>query len=89
MGEAMNRGVDAGGSDAFRVRDVRDADAQRAACHGEQRCRRSALAAELGRGAGQAVGVRLQVRIGVRLHAELGDEQHQRQQMDDGTATLS
>ena len=39
--------------------------------------------------AGQAVGVGLQVGIGVRLHAELGDEQHQRQQMNDQAATTS
>jgi hypothetical protein len=89
VGEAMNRGVDAGGRTARRLRKMRHANAERAARHREQRCRRSALAAELGRGAGQAVGVRLQMRIGVRLHAELGDEQHQRQQMNDGTATPS
>ena len=71
VGEAMNRGVDAGGSSALRLSKVRHANAERAARHREQRRRRSALAAELGRGAGEAVGVGFQVRIGVRLHAEL------------------
>lgn len=69
----MDRGVDAGRSGALRLRQMRHANAERAARHGEERCGGSALAAELGRGAGQAVGIRFQVRIGVRLHAELGE----------------
>ena len=73
MGEAMNRGVDAGGSDVLCLRQMRHANAERPARHGEERCGGSALAAELSRGAGQAIGIGFQVRIGVRLHAELGD----------------
>jgi hypothetical protein len=68
----MTRGVDRGRSAAFRVRLMRHADAERATRHAEQRRRRSALAAELGRGAGEAVRIGLEVRVGVRLHAELG-----------------
>ena len=73
MGEAMNRRVDGGRRAALRLRQMRHANAERPARHGEQRRGRSALAAELGRGAGDAVGIGFQVRIGVRLHAELGE----------------
>jgi hypothetical protein len=73
VGEAMNRGVEAGGSDACRLRQMRHANAERPARHREERSGGSALAAELGGSAGQAVGVGLEMRIGVRLHAELGE----------------
>ena len=81
--------AEAGGSDARGLRLERHANAERAARHAQQRRRRSALSAELGRLAGQAVGVGLQMGIGVRLHAELGDEQCQRQQVNDQAATTS
>lgn len=47
------------------------------------------MAAELGRGAGEAVGVGLEVRVGVRLHAELRQKQQQRQQIDDQATMTS
>lgn len=47
------------------------------------------MSAELRGLAGQAVAVGLQVGIGVRLHAELGDEQRQRQQVNDQAATTT
>ena len=68
----MDRGVDRGRSDALRVRLIRHADTERATRHAQQRRRRSALSAELGRGAGEAVRIGLEVRVGVHLHAELG-----------------
>jgi hypothetical protein len=82
-------GADARGSDVRELRRVRHADAARAARHAEERCGRCALSAELSRLAGQAVGVGFQVGIGMRLHAELGDEQRQRQQLNDQATTTS
>ena len=90
MGKRTDVRADAGRSDTFCLRLVRHTDAVRAAGHGQQRRGGRALTAELVRGgAWQAVGVGLQVRIGVRLHAELGDEQRQRQQVNDQAATTS
>ena len=84
-----NVGADARRSDARNLRRVRHTDAARAARHAQQRRRGCALSAELCGLAGQAVRVGLQVGIGVRLHAELGDEQRQRQQVNDQAATTT
>ena len=81
--------ADARRSDARHLRRIRHTDAARAARHAEQRRRGCALSAKLGGLAGQAVGVGFQVGIGVRLHAELGDEQRQRQQVNDQAATTT
>ena len=61
---------------------------RRAADHAQERCERQTLAATLDL-AGQAVGVGFQVRGGVHRHAELGNEQCQRQHMDDQAAMRS
>jgi len=86
----MDIAADAGGNDALSLLLMRNADAVRAARHAQQWRRGCTLSAELsGGGAGQAVPFGLQVGIGVRLHAELGDEQRQRQQVNDQATTGS
>ena len=66
----------------------RERDVRRAADHAQERCERQTLAAALHL-AGQAIGVGFQVRGGVRRHAELGNEQCQRQHMHDQAAMRS
>lgn len=89
MGKRADVRADARWSDALGLRLERHTDAGGAACHAEQRRGGRALRAELIRSAGQTVRIGLQVGIGVRLHAELGNEQRQRQQVNDQATTLT
>jgi hypothetical protein len=78
-----------GGCDALASRVMRQPDARRAADCREQRRHGHAVSAGL-ECAGNAVLLGGEVRIGVRLHAELGEQQRQRQQVDDqATGTMS
>ena len=77
-----------GRQDVIALECVNESYVLRTADDAQQGRERHALPADLKR-ARNALLIGLQMRIGVRLHAELGDEQHQRQHVDDQATTIS
>ena len=87
-GEAGGDRVCVGRQDVIAFGWVNESYVLRAADDAQQGREGDALPADLER-ARNAVLIGLQMRIGVRLHAELGDEQHQRQHVDNQATAIS